>query len=217
MKTYVAIFLNHVFSTGTAACSPLVGEQEIEDPVPRWSPPCLGDSTPRVSSAIQLGFASPNPLSVGQWPCLQVSLCPWTVFLAWVFLICQFCILIASRYWFRFNLLAICCLSFDFNLTTMVMIITLVWKIIIKVVMMILMIWMIISAGSLTEERKGGSHRQAMTLPLIVIAAITTIIICLSAIAQNIWATFHFWKRVKINLGRGAMPYLSIQYCYQYS
>ena len=45
--------------------------------------------------------------------------------------------------------------------------------------MMILMIWMIISVGSLTDERKGGSHRQAMTLPLIVIAAITTIVICL--------------------------------------
>ena len=59
-----------------------------------------------------------------------------------------------------------------------------VWSII-KVVMMIWMIWMIISVGSLTEERKGGSHRQAMTLPLIVIAAITTIIImCLLGIAQ---------------------------------
>ena len=68
-----------------------------------------------------------------------------------------------------------------------------VWLIIIKVVMMIWMIWMIISVGSLTEERKGGSHRQAMTLPLIVIAAITTIIIiCLLAIAQHIWTTFHF-------------------------
>ena len=73
----------------------------------------------------------------------------FTEIMAWILLICQFCILIASRYWFRFNLLAIRCLSFDFNLTTMVMVITMVWKIIGRFVMMIWMIWMITSAGSL--------------------------------------------------------------------